>query len=172
MIKGVKIGDALDEKTDMGPLVAKRQLDLLTEQVNDALHKGAKVITGGKPPSDLQGAYFEPTLLNNISKEMRVWQEEVFGPVLPIMTFKTEQEAIHLANDTTYGLGAFIYTNDKNRFMRVAKQIESGMVSQNALSYVNVHNPFGGYKMSGKGREHAQFGFRDVTQVKVIAKEK
>lgn len=171
-LKGVIIGDPADEKTDMGPLVAERQLNLLTEQLNDALQKGAKVITGGKQPQGLLGAYFEPTLLTNISKDMRVWREEVFGPLLPIMNFKTEEEAIRLANDTTYGLGAFIYTNDPERFMRVAKQIESGMISQNSLSYVNVHNPFGGYKMSGKGREHAQFGFRDVTQIKVIAKEK
>lgn len=171
-IKKVNIGDPLDEKSDLGPLVSKHQLDLLKDQVKDAVQKGAKVIIGGKEPKDLKGSYFEPTLLTNITKDMRVWQEEVFGPVLPIVTFKTEEEAIHLANDTKYGLGAYIFTKDKTRFSRIANQIESGMISQNSLSYVNVHNPFGGYKMSGKGREHAQFGIHEVTQIKVIASEK
>lgn len=103
---------------------------------------------------------------------MRVWQEEVFGPVLPIVTFKTEEEAIKLANDTKYGLGAYVYTKDAERFKRVAGLLESGMVGQNNVSYINVCNFFGGYKMSGGGHEHAQFGFEEVTQSKVIASEK
>jgi succinate-semialdehyde dehydrogenase/glutarate-semialdehyde dehydrogenase len=164
-----KIGTAADPTTDIGPLVAQRQLDVLEAQVADAIKRGAAVLTGGKKPAGLEGAYFEPTLLTNITPDMRVWHEEVFGPVLPIMTFKTEEEAITLANDTRYGLGAYIFTEDNERFRRVAHQLESGMVSQNSLSYVNVHNPFTGYKMSGSAREHAQFGFDEVTQLKVIA---
>jgi acyl-CoA reductase-like NAD-dependent aldehyde dehydrogenase len=103
---------------------------------------------------------------------MRVWQEEVFGPVLPIIPFTHEDQAIRMANDTKYGLGAYIFTADKARFIRVAHQVESGMVSQNTLSYVNTRNPFTGYKMSGGGREHGQFGFGEVTQIKVITREK
>jgi len=97
-----KVGDALDETTDHGPLVAKRQLDLLKEQVQDALDKNAQVFFGGKEPEGLQGAYYEPTVLTNITFDMRIWKEEVFGPVLPVVTFRTEDEAIKLANDTVY----------------------------------------------------------------------
>ncbi len=172
LIKEKKIGDASDGSTDFGPLVAKRQLKLLEEQVADAVSKGVKVIIGGKKPEGLAGAYYEPTLLTNITSDMRVWQEEVFGPVLPIVTFKSEEEAINKANDTKYGLGAYVFTADNKRFMRVAHQLESGMVSQNTSSYINICNPFTGYKMSGGGREHAQFGFEDVTQIKVITREK
>lgn len=172
LIKSKRIGDASDEQTDFGPLVAKRQLDVLEEQVADALDKGAKVVAGGKRPDGLEGAYYEPTLLTGITKDMRVWQEEVFGPVLPIIPFSDEAQAIRMANDTQYGLGAYVFTADNERFMRVAQQLESGMVSQNTLSYINVCNPFTGYKMSGGGREHAQFGFEEVTQIKVIAREK
>jgi succinate-semialdehyde dehydrogenase/glutarate-semialdehyde dehydrogenase len=172
LINEKKIGDASDNQTDFGPLVAERQLKLLEEQVADATNKGAKVIVGGKKPAGLNGVYYEPTLLTNITNDMRVWQEEVFGPVLPIVTFATEVEALEKANDTKYGLGAYVFTADNERFMRVAHQLESGMVSQNTLSYINTCNPFTGYKMSGGGREHAQFGFDDVTQIKVIAKEK
>ncbi len=170
-LKELHLGDAEDEKADLGPLVAERQLVLIKQQLDDALQKGAKVIVGGKEPAHLKGAYFEPTLLRNIQKNMRVWQEEVFGPVLPIITFKEEAEAVALANDTKYGLGASIYTKDPKRFSRVARQMESGMVCQNGVSYVYAFNPFGGYKMSGGGREHAQFGFREVTQVKVVSRE-
>lgn len=172
LVKEKKIGDASDNQTDFGPLVAERQLKLLEEQVADAVSKGAKVLIGGKKPDGLEGAYYEPTLLTNITNDMRVWQEEVFGPVLPIVTFTSEEEAIEMANDTKYGLGAYIFTADNERFMRVAHQLESGMVSQNTLSYINTCNPFTGYKMSGGGREHAQFGFEDVTQIKVIARQK
>lgn len=172
LVKSKRIGDASDKQTDFGPLVAKRQLDLLEAQVADATAKGAKVIIGGEQPNNLKGAYYEPTLLTNITNDMRVWQEEVFGPVLPIVTFSDEETAVSMANDTKYGLGAYVFTTDNERFMRVAQQLESGMVSQNTLSYINTCNPFTGYKMSGGGLEHAQFGFEEVTRIKVIAREK
>lgn len=172
LIESKNIGDAQDKTTDVGPLVAKRQLDLLEAQVADGLEKGAKIEIGGKQPEGLSGFFYQPTLLTNINSEMRVWQEEVFGPVLPMVKFSTEDEAIKLANDTQYGLGAYIFTENKDRFMRVAQDLESGMVSQNNVSYINVCNPFTGYKMSGGGREHGQFGFDEVTRIKVIARQK
>lgn len=157
----------------IGPLVAKRQLDLLIAQVEDAKAKGAKIITGGNSLEEkLGGAFFEPTVLTNITSGMRVWNEEVFGPVLPVVMFKTEQEAIKLANDTMYGLGAYVYTSDKDKAERVAKAIESGMVSVNSTNYVMPFNPFGGYKNSGFGREHGKYGFSEVTQIKIISKNK
>jgi succinate-semialdehyde dehydrogenase / glutarate-semialdehyde dehydrogenase len=170
-LKEVRLGDSEGANTQLGPLVAKRQLDLIKEQVADGVQKGAKIVTGGKEPAHLQGAFYEPTLVTGVTKEMRLWQEEVFGPVLPIVTFKTEQEAIDLANDTTYGLGAYIFTKDPSRFKRVCKELESGMICQNELSYVHPYNPFGGYKHSGNAREHSKFGFHEVSQVKVVSME-
>ncbi len=171
-IASVKVGNPEDEATDIGPLVAKRQLELLEEQVKDAVSKGAKIIIGGRRLKNAKGAFYEPTILTNITRDMRVWQEEVFGPVLPILSFRTEEEAIRLANDTKYGLGAYVYTKDAKRAQEIASQIDSGMVSVNGVSYVKPCSPFGGYKYSGIGREHGKFGFADLTQVKVVAREK
>lgn len=172
IISELKVGDASDRETTLGPLVSHRQLETLKSQVADAVLKGAQVVTGGKTPDGLKGSYYEATLLRGVTSDMRVMKEEVFGPVLPIVTFTQEAEAIRIANDTIYGLGAYIFTTDNERFARVSKQIESGMVSQNNLSYVNTCNPFGGYKSSGNGREHAQFGFHEVTRTKIVAREK
>lgn len=172
IIKTKKIGDASDDTTDLGPLVAKRQLELLEAQVVDAVEKGAKVLVGGKRPEGLVGAYYEPTLLANITSDMRVWQEEVFGPVLPIVTFDTEDEAIRLANDTLYGLGGYIFTADKGRFTRVAMELETCMIAHNNLVYIHPKNFFGGCKQSGFGREHGPEGFHHVAQSKQIAREK
>ena len=172
-LESIKVGDPQDELTDIGPLVAKRQLELLEDQVKDAIEKGAKVVIGGKAVGGGgRGAYYEPTILTNVTKDMRVWQEEVFGPVLPIVSFDTDEKAIRMANDTKYGLGAQLYTNNKEKALEIASQIESGMVSINTASYLNPCSPFGGYKDSGIGREHGKFGFAELTQVKVVAIEK
>lgn len=167
-----KIGSASDPTTTVGPLVADRQVRALEVQVEDAIAKGATIVTGGKRHLELKGAYYEQTLVTQIKCDMKVWTEETFGPVLPIISFETEAEAIELANDTRYGLGAYVFTSDKSLMQRVASQIQSGMVSQNNLSYIKPHNPFGGYKQSGLGREHGKYGFHDVTQIKVIVVEK
>lgn len=172
LLTSKKIGRADDPNTDISSLVAERQVVLLEEQVQDALEKGATAVIGGQRLRGGEGAFYEPTLLINVTSEMRVWNEEVFGPVLPIVSFSTEDEAVNLANDTKYGLGAYVFTKDNEQFLRVAHQIESGMVSQNNLSYINVCNPFGGYKMSGNGREHGQLGFDEVTRTKIITREK
>lgn len=168
-----KIGNAEQKSTEIGPLVAKRQLDLLISQVEDAKSKGVKVVAGGNSlEGKMGGAFFEPTVLTDITNEMRVWKEEVFGPVLPIVKFKTEQEAIKLANQTVYGLGSYVFTKDKEKADRVASLIETGMVSINGTNYIMPFNPFGGYKNSGFGREHGKYGFHEVTQIKIVAKNK
>ncbi len=172
LLQTKKLGDPANEITDIGPLVTQRQVILLEAQVKDAITKGAKIEIGGKRPVHLHGAFFEPTLLTNVTSNMRVWKEEVFGPVLPILSFKTDTEAILLANDTSYGLGAYIYTQNEQKAQLIAKQLKSGMVSINGVSYLQPTDPFGGYKFSGKGREHGKFGFADVTQIKVVAKKK
>lgn len=167
-----QVGDPEDENTDMGSLAAKRQLDLLKDQVEDAVKKGAEVVIGGRVPHNLKGAYYLPTILTNVKKGMRVWDEEVFGPVIPIISFETEEEAIQLANDTKYGLGAIILTKDMERAKRVASLIEAGTVEINNANHWLDCNPFGGYKKSGMGREHGILGFRELCQVKVISIEK
>jgi len=171
-IETKKVGDPENPKTTIGSLVAKRQLTLLESQVKDAVDNRAKVVTGGHSPNNIQGAYYLPTLLTNINKKMRVWKEEVFGPVLSVVSFETEDEAVNLANDTVYGLGSIIFTKDKNRARRVASLIETGTVEINNAIHWLPCNPFGGYKMSGMGREHGVVGFRELTQIKVISESK
>lgn len=166
-----KVGPA-SEDVNYGPLVAERQLVKLEEQVKDAMDKGANVEFGGQGPDGLTGAYYLPTVLTNITKDMRVWQEEVFGPVLPVVTFTTESEAIELANDTPYGLGAYVFTEDKDKYLRVAKGIDSGNIAHNNVGYFNEYCPFGGFKGSGNTRNSGLEGFREVTQIKTISEEK
>jgi len=172
LIQSKKVGDALDPTTNIGPLVANRQLDTLKEQFQDALDKKAKIEIGGKELTNRKGFFFEPTILTNVTFDMKVWQEEVFGPILPIVTFETVEEAINLANDTKYGLGSYIFTKDKNLAVKVASQIEAGMVGVNNAYYGQPCSPFGGQKHSGMGRDHGVFGFHDLTQLKVVAFEK
>ena len=168
-----KIGNAELENTQVGPLVAKRQLDLAVSQVEDAKAKGAQIECGGNSLEDkLHGAFFEPTVIIGVSSDMKVWNEEVFGPILPIVKFQTEDEAITLANQTSYGLGSYVYTKDTKRADRIASSIKSGMVSINGINYIMPFNPFGGYKNSGFGRQHGKYGFHEVSQIKVIAKNK
>ncbi|MCK5211730.1 aldehyde dehydrogenase [Candidatus Parcubacteria bacterium] len=172
IVKAKKVGIAENKDTEIGPLVAKRQLELLQEQVEDAVSKGAEIITGGKTPEGLKGAFYEPTLIVNVNRDMRLWQEEVFGPVLPIIPFKTYDKAIELANDTRYGLGSYIFTEDKQKFERASSEINTGMVSHNNVIYLKPCNPFGGNKDSGLGREHGKYGFYELCQIKIVAMEK
>lgn len=167
-LEKVKIGDSLDEATEMGSLVSKKQLNLLEKQVFDAKKKGARIIIGGARPDNLKGAYYLPTLLTNIKKNMRVYKEEVFGPVLPMMPFKNIEEAIELANDTIYGLSAEIYIKDKNLAQKIAGKIKAGTIGINTGNYFKPECPFGGYKKSGMGREMGEYGFREFAQIKHI----
>lgn len=171
-VQQMVVGLPEDENTTMGPLVAKRQLDVLEEQVADAVAKGATVLTGGEKPGGLEGAYYEPTVLSGITKDMKVYTEEVFGPILPIMGFDTEEEAIALANDTPYGLSAFVYTNDTEQAARVAQEIVTGNVSVNGADYSTDHAPFGGHKESGMGSADGKYGFRQVTKMKTVSELK
>lgn len=171
-IESKKVGDSENPETDLGSLVAKRQLVLLESQIKDALDKGAKIITGGHPPKNVSGAFYLPTLLMNINKDMCVWHEEVFGPVLPVITFETEEEAVSLANDTMYGLGSIVFSKDLERAKRIASKIDTGTVEINNATHWLSCNPFGGYKKSGMGREHGDIGFKELCQIKVISIEK
>lgn len=169
LVEKKSVGDPMNRRTDISCLVAKRQVDLLESQVKDAVKRGAIIVTGGKVSGKFRGAFYEPTILMNIKKNMRVWHEEVFGPVLPVVSFKSEEEAVELANDTIYGLGSRVFSKDLKRAQRVASRIESGTVEINYGSRWLPINPFGGYKQSGMGREHGTIGFRELCQVKVVA---
>lgn len=163
-----KVGPAQDSTTDIGPLAAERQLATLERQVTEAVDKGAKIVIGADRPATLQGAYYQPTILTQVTCDMAVWKEETFGPVLPIISFKSEGEAIELANNCIYGLGGYVYTQDKERAMRVSRQLQTGNVSVNGGNYVIPEVPFGGYKASGLGREHGKLGLRELCSIKVV----
>ena len=171
-VKSMKIGDPLKQDTFVGPLVSKRQLILLEKQIKDAVDKGVKVKCGGHRPEGLEGAYYSPTVLTDVTKNMKVYYEEVFGPVLTIIPFTTEEEAIKLANDTIYGLSAYVYTSDLEKADRVVAQLEAGNVSINGASYFSDNSPFGGYKRSGMGSNNGKFGFRQVTRMKSVGRPK
>ena len=167
-----KVGSPLAADTNMGPLVAMRQVEQIKEQLRDALGKGATCHFGGKQPIGLNGAFFEPTILTNISKDMRVWAEEVFGPILPIVPFNTYEEAIELANDTDYGLNAAIFTADRALAQKTIADLPVGTAAVHGTSSQKPCNPSGGYKHSGMGRVKGIRGFHDVVQVKTVARLK
>lgn len=170
-IQKQKIGDPLEKDTVFGPLASARHRDLLAAQVEDAKQKGVKVLLGGAAPPG-PGAYFEPTLLTGVTAKMRVANEELFGPVLPIATFSSEEQAIRLANATPFGLSAFVYTEDRARFRRVAAQLEAGEIAHNTVDYWQPFNPHGGFKYSGFGKSGGKAGLRGCCRIKVVSMEK
>lgn len=171
-VESKQIGSPLDKKTEIGPLVSKEQLEKLENQVTDAIKKGATIICGGKKLGNTNGNYYLPTILTNITKNMKIYYEEVFGPVIPIMTFNTIEEAIQIANDTQYGLGGYVYTRDKEKFDKVVKKLKTGMIAWNNLYYLRPCNPFGGYKKSGIGKNNGEFGLKELCNIKVVTYEK
>jgi len=169
-ISKAKIGNPLD-KVDFGPLVSRKQLTLLKAQLKDAVYKGAKIEIGGSRPEDpalKQGNYYLPTILTNVNFDMRVLAEEVFGPVLPVVSFDNVDTAIKMANKTEYGLSAEIYTRNLDLAYEIAKKMQAGSVSINSSDYLTPSYPFGGYKKSGIGREGGKYGFHELTQIKYI----
>jgi acyl-CoA reductase-like NAD-dependent aldehyde dehydrogenase len=168
-LQQIKVGDPNKTDTQLGPLATMRQLELLENQIADALQLGAQIVTGGKRPKEFVGAYYLPTIVTHVKKTMRIWKEEVFGPVLPIVPFSTEADAIALANDTNYGLGSTIYSHDLHRARHLAQQLEAGFVDINDGNHWQPCNPFGGHKHSGMGCEHGRLGFQELCQFKVIA---
>ncbi|KKR31571.1 MAG: Aldehyde Dehydrogenase [Candidatus Gottesmanbacteria bacterium GW2011_GWC2_39_8] len=172
LLKEKVIGDPEDEKTDFGTLVSEKQKLLATDQLDDAIAKGAKITGQLKVPGNLKGGFFPPTLLTKVTKDMRVWKEEVFAPILPTISFETEEEVVSLANDTEYGLGASIFTEDKKRAKRVASLFECSNVELNNTSQFLPCNPFGGVKNSTLGSQHGDHGMRELCNIKVLSFEK
>jgi succinate-semialdehyde dehydrogenase/glutarate-semialdehyde dehydrogenase len=160
-------GDPTDPKTTLGPLSSERAARDLTEQVQDAIDKGATVVTGGGRP-DRPGAFVEPTVLTDVTPEMRAFREELFGPVAVVYRVQNEDEAVELANATEYGLGGSVFSSDVDRARAVAERIESGMVWINSPTSTQPDLPFGGVKRSGFGRELSQLGMYEFTNRKLI----
>ena len=166
-VKALKVGNGAESGVTTGPLIDENAVAKVEEHVSDAIAKGAKVVVGGKRHA-LGGLFYEPTVLANVTTSMKVTNEETFGPVAPVFRFKTEQEAIKMANDTEFGLASYFYARDIGRVWRVAEAIESGMVGINVGIISNEVAPFGGVKQSGLGREGSKYGIEEFLEVKYL----
>jgi len=166
-VSGIKMGDPTEAENFVGPLSSAAARDGLAAQVKDAVDKGATVLAGGKPV-DGDGAYFEPTVLAGVTEDMRAFSEELFGPVAVLYKVDGEEEAVKLANNTDYGLGASIHTQDAERADRIARQLETGMVAINEPSGTAAELPFGGVKRSGIGRELGKYGMDEFVNHKLV----
>lgn len=166
-VLALKVGNGADEGITQGPLIDGAAVDKVEELVQDALGKGAEIITGGQR-SSLGRSFYEPTILGNAQPGMRIAKEEVFGPVAPVFRFKTEEEAIHMANDTEFGLAAYFYARDLGRVWRVGGALEYGMVGINSGIISTAVAPFGGVKQSGLGREGGSVGIDEYVDTKYL----
>lgn len=172
-VKNIKVGDPLDEATDMGALVSPGHLKSVDDYVQIGLAEGAKLAYGGKAVAGLEeGNFYEPTVLYDVDNKMRVAQEEIFGPVPVIIPFKTEQDAITIANDSIYGLAGVVWTNDLRRAQRVTSMIHAGLLWVNCWYIRDLRTPFGGAKASGIGREGGRHSFDFYTEAKTITIKK
>jgi len=163
----LKVGDGFGEGVTTGPLINAKAIAKVEDHIADALKKGGKVITGGKRHS-LGGSFFEPTVIRDVTADMLIAREETFGPVAPLFRFKTEEEAIHMANDTEFGLACYFYTRDIGRVWRVGEALEYGIVGINEGIISTAEAPFGGVKESGIGREGSLHGIEEYTEIKYM----
>jgi succinate-semialdehyde dehydrogenase/glutarate-semialdehyde dehydrogenase len=163
----LKLGDGADEGVNVGPLINEGAANDVLEFVDDAVAKGASVAAGGGR-SDLGACYVLPTVLTDVSTDMRVFREEIFGPIAPLFKFKTEEEAIEMANDTEFGLACYFYARDVGRTWRVGEALEYGIVGINEGIISNEMAPFGGVKESGQGREGSKYGLDDYLEIKYM----
>ena len=169
--KAVKVGDPLDPTTQMGSQINRRQLEKIVGWVEEAKKEGARVAVGGEPadiPGFEKGAFMQPTLLVDVTNDMKVAQNEIFGPVACVIRFKTEEEVVAMANDSEYGLGGAVWTRDINRAFRVARAVQTGRMWINTYNELPAHTPFGGYKKSGIGRETHKMMLEHYSQHKNI----
>jgi len=164
----LKMGNGLDDGVSLGPLVNKEGLDKVVELVDDAVGKGAKILTGGKAPGG-KGFFYPATVLANVPANAKMLNEEIFGPVASLQTFKSEDEVIRRANDTEYGLVAYLYTKDLSRGMRVSEKLDFGMIGLNRGLVSDPAAPFGGMKQSGIGREGAHEGMMEFLETQYVS---
>jgi len=166
-VKALKVGNGVDAGVTQGPLIDAKAVAKIEEHIADARAKGAEVLLGGKQHA-LGGLFFEPTVIGGATAEMLFAKEETFGPLAPIFAFDTEAEVIALANDSEFGLASYFYSRDIGRVMRVAEQLESGIVGVNTGLISTAEAPFGGVKQSGLGREGSKYGLDDFLEVKYV----
>jgi acyl-CoA reductase-like NAD-dependent aldehyde dehydrogenase len=167
----VVVGDPADDKTEVGSLVSAKQRDRVKDYIEIGLGEGATIVVGGTPPEDpalADGAYLLPTVFDGVDNDMRIAREEIFGPVVSIIPFDTEEEALRLANATPYGLSGSIWSRDIGKALRAARALQAGVVSVNSNSSVHTEAPFGGYKMSGIGRELGMTALELYTETKNV----
>ncbi len=166
-VRSLKVGPGMEPGTNVGPLIDDAAVAKVEEHIQDALIKGATVVAGGRRHA-LGGRFFEPTVLKDAEPHMRIFREETFGPVAPLIRFRTEHEAVTLANDTEYGLANYLFSRDLGRVFRVAGKLESGIVSVNTGTFSSEAAPFGGMKQSGIGREGGKYGIEEFLEVKYV----
>ena len=167
-LEAVKIGDPMDPATMMGPLAMARQLQRVQDYIDIGIKEGATLVTGGQRPAELDtGYYIQPTLFANVENEMTIAQEEIFGPVLCVIPYEDEADAIRIANASNYGLFGAVFTHDNDAAYRIARSIRTGAYAQNAFR-LDYFLPFGGFKQSGIGREGGVSGLKAYTETKTI----
>jgi succinate-semialdehyde dehydrogenase/glutarate-semialdehyde dehydrogenase len=164
----MKVGRGTEEGVQVGPLIDDDQRQKVAELVDDAVERGARVLVGGHA-RDGAGYFYEPTVLADVPDDARLLREEIFGPVAPVKSFATEEEAIAAANDTEFGLVAYVYTSDLKRALRVSEALETGMLGLNQGIVSNAAAPFGGVKHSGFGREGGYEGIEEYLETKYVA---
>jgi succinate-semialdehyde dehydrogenase/glutarate-semialdehyde dehydrogenase len=167
-VGALKVGPASDAASQIGPMINAKAIDKIARHVDDAVQRGARVLTGGKRLDELGPNYYAPTVLADATADMQLNCEETFGPVLPLFRFDDEQEAIAAANDTAYGLAAYFYSQDMRRIDRVARRLETGIVGINEGALASEAAPFGGVKESGYGREGSKYGLDDYLSIKYL----
>lgn len=166
----LKLGDPAVDDTDIGAMTNERQLHIVESHISEAVHEGAQILIGGHRCNEERGWFHQPTVLTNVNHQMKVMRDETFGPVLPIMTFKTDDEAVRLANDSIYGLTASIFTTDIGRGRKLAEQIDAGTVMVNEVLYTHAlgQTPWGGVKQSGYGRTHGRPGLLELVKAQHV----
>jgi succinate-semialdehyde dehydrogenase / glutarate-semialdehyde dehydrogenase len=167
-VEAMKVGNGMEPGVSQGPLINADAVKKVEEHIADALKRGALVVTGGKRHA-LGGTFFQPTILANVPNDAMIFREETFGPVAPLFRFKTEEEAIRLANDTEFGLASYFYSRDVGRIFRVAEALEYGIIGINEGIISTEVAPFGGMKSSGLGREGSKYGIEDYLEIKYLA---
>lgn len=174
-VSNLKVGNGFGENVKIGPVINKKGLEKIHSQVTDAVNKGAKLICGGQSnhvgENDEVGYFYQPTVLDGVTKDMVIFYDETFGPVIPITTFENDEEAINLANDTPYGLASYFFTESISRGFAVAEKLDYGMVGVNTGAISAAQAPFGGVKESGIGREGGHFGIEEYLETKYVCLE-
>ena len=166
----IEYGDPMSETQIMGPLINARQRDRVLEYIDKGKREGARILLGGGMPKHLdKGYYIEPTVFMDVTNEMVIAREEIFGPVLVVIDYETEDEAINIANNSPYGLSAGVWSGSEEKALAVARRLRTGTVTVNGGNYYGADAPFGGYKQSGIGREMGQEGFEEYLETKTIA---